>query len=91
MAGIDLGSILERVGLPTSDLSAVENPKGRVDFLASKLIEVGVRQFAPGLTGLHQSVRPIIDGQLEKHLRGVKLPFVKQAPQRRTRKARVKK
>lgn len=86
MDGSSLLSLLEGMGLPQVDLSSVENPKGRVDFLASNLIAQGVKAYAPELQALHGVVRPFIDGQLHRHLSKVKLPGIAAKKTRRKTK-----
>jgi len=65
-----LESIAERVtnGLPKANLAKVVDKRGRIDWLASALIEKTVQQKAPQLAGLHQKLKPVIDGFLKERL-----------------------
>lgn len=73
---MELGHLFEQAGIKTADLSHVEKPKGRFDYLAARLLEAGVRSFAPGLMELHEMAKPVIHGQLQKRLKNFKLPFL---------------
>ncbi len=53
--------------LPTASFEGVDK-KGRVDWLASVLIEKVVQQKAPQYTGLHQRLKPMINGILKERL-----------------------
>lgn len=74
MAGID--DLARVANLPIADLSGVEQTRGRLDWFASKALEMGIQKFAPGLVELHKLAKPIIDGQLVKHLSKTRLPFL---------------
>jgi hypothetical protein len=75
MAGID--DMLQSLNVPLGDLKN-EDPRGRMDVLASRLIEFGVRSHVPGLSLLYDIARPLIDGQIVKHLGKFKLPVRKE-------------
>lgn len=53
--------------LPTANFDNVDK-RGRVDWLASVLIEKVVQQKAPQLVQLHQRLKPVINGILKERL-----------------------
>ncbi len=53
--------------LPTANFDNVDK-KGRVDWLASVLVEKVVQQKAPQLMDLHQRLKPLINGILKERL-----------------------
>lgn len=54
--------IAKNMGITTADLSTVTDPKGRLDFLASKLIETAAAALPPDVRATYEAARPIIDG-----------------------------
>jgi hypothetical protein len=89
-----MAAIVKECGLPVADLSSVPDPKGRIDFLASRLIAKGVEAYAPQLAGIHKALSPVVDGLLVATLGDVQVPvFGDQTPatQRRTNTRKGKK
>lgn len=71
-----LNSLIEAAGglanvavrhLPTASFDGVDK-KGRIDWLASVLIEKTVQQKAPHLSELHGKLKPVINGFLKERL-----------------------
>lgn len=58
--------IAQRAGVEMADLSQVDDPIGRVDYLMSRLVERGVRSLAPEAQMTYHAARPLIDGYLAK-------------------------
>jgi hypothetical protein len=67
--GVDM--LARHLGVTLADLSEVADPVGRIDYLASKVIEQGVRALAPEVQMTYHVARPLIDGLLAKHLGAV--------------------
>ena len=61
-------------GVKPADLSAVPDPRGRVDHLASKLIENSVKSLPAECQLTYMAARPLIDGLLARHLGHVRIP-----------------
>lgn len=90
MVGLPVGMLAKLLGVETADLSQVDEPKGRLDFLASKTIEHVVSQLGGGgltpkvadeLKATYNAARPVIDGLLVKHLGQVRLNVPQEALQ----------
>ena len=69
------------LGIEPADLSTCDNPKGRLDFLASKVVEHSVSQLGhlPEVQATYQNFRPLLDGALVRFLGSVVLPDDAQA------------
>ena len=79
---LSLKALAMLAGIQPADLSQVDDPAGRVDFLASKVIENGVAQLGgeipvevvAALQATYRAARPLIDGLLVKHLGMIRIP-----------------
>lgn len=65
--------IAKQLGFEPADLSSVSDPRGRVDYLASKLIERQVEQLPADLQATYNAARPLIDGYLLANLGKIRL------------------
>lgn len=70
---LGIGMLAKHLGVELTDLSIVENPEGRIDFLASKAIESTVRSLPPEAQMTYYAARPLIDGLIAKHLGSVQV------------------
>ena len=62
-------------GIKPADLSEVPDPRGRVDFMASKILERAVAGVGiPDVAATYIAARPMIDGALVKFLGGFRIP-----------------
>ena len=61
------------MGVEPASLAFVEDPKGRVDYLASKLLENGARSLPLDAQQTYHAARPLIDGLLVRYLGGIRL------------------
>lgn len=59
-------ALAKRQGVEAADLRSVADPIGRVDFLASQLVEQAARRLPPEAQMTYHAVRPLIDGWLTK-------------------------
>lgn len=60
--GISL--LAKHLGVELANLSEIEKPEGRIDYLVSKLVESGVRSLSPEAQMTYHAARPLIDGFL---------------------------
>lgn len=54
--------IAKNMGIGMADLSTVTDPKGRLDYLASKLVETAAAALPADVRATYEAARPIIDG-----------------------------
>lgn len=60
--------LARQLGVELADLSMVDDPVGRIDYLASKVVEQAVRALTPEAQMTYHVARPLIDGLFAKHL-----------------------
>lgn len=70
---LGVGLLAKQLGVELTDLSSVSDPVGRIDYLASKVVEQAVRGLSPEVQMTYHVARPLIDGLLAKHLGQVSL------------------
>lgn len=70
---LGIATLAKTMGVPTCDLSAVPDPKGRIDYLASKIVEQTVAGLSAELQMTYLAARPLIDGYLNQQLGKVKV------------------
>lgn len=70
-----LNDALQRLNIPVSDLTR-EDPRGRMDVLASRLLAHGVQSLPVELQQAYYVARPLVDGQIQKYLGAFRLPAV---------------
>jgi hypothetical protein len=80
MTGIN--EILQSLNVPVGDLTG-EDPRGRLDVLASRLIAHGVRSLPVEVQQMFHVARPLIDGQIVKHLGKFRVPAAPVVPVRK--------
>jgi len=68
---VALGLLGKGLGVELAGLSQVDNPVGRVDYLASKFIEQGVRAPPPEVQMTYHTIRPLLDGLITQRLGSV--------------------
>jgi len=59
---LGIEALTRMLGVEPADLSSVDDPVGRVDFLISKFVEHGVRGLPPEVQATYAACRPLIDG-----------------------------
>ncbi len=94
MLNLALGAafIARQMGFEPADLSTVADPKGRVDFLASKLLEAASEKLTPELRVTYLAARPLIDGYLLNALGKVRVQIpaeIMQVAQRAAQQAQT--
>ncbi len=70
---LGVNAIARLMDLEPADLSTVEDPKGRLDYLASRLVDRCAKDLPADLQATYQAARPLIDGYFVKTLGSVKL------------------
>jgi len=73
MFTLSAAGIAKVLGIQLADLSTVENPQGRLDFLASQLVAAAVKDLSPEAQATYQAGRQIIDGYFVKTLGGIRI------------------
>lgn len=76
---LPVSMIAQGLGVDLADLSVVEDPRGRVDYLCSKIVEQAASQLTdPALVATYLTAKPLIDGLLVKHLGMIKVKIPKE-------------
>ena len=65
---LGINMLAKQLQVELTDLSEVENPVGRLEYLASKVVESAVRTLPPEAQMTYKAARPLIDGLFSKHL-----------------------
>ena len=76
-----LDLLVQSMGVTPTSLETVPDPKGRVDYLASKLLEQGSKSLPLDAQQTYQAARPLIDGLLVRYLGGVRIDMPEQLKQ----------
>ena len=72
--GMSIRALCLMAGVKPADLSDVPDPRGRIDHLASMLLEHAACNLSPDLRATYHAARPLIDGLIAKHLGGIRVP-----------------
>ena len=71
---VSVESIAKMMGVELADLTTVDDPQGRVDYLVSRIVDQAVSQMnEPEVVLTYRAAKPLIDGLLVKHLGAVRV------------------
>lgn len=75
LGSLSLGvkAIAKHMGIECADLTHVDKPLGRMDYLASQIIAKTVQGLSPELQMTYHAARPLIDGYLQQALGTAKI------------------